>query len=290
MTNKEVGLLNVDWFITRNCDQARYCGFCFAPWHAFPRDSNFDEAESVCNRLSELKVETVTLCGGEPTLYPRIADIVQCLHSFGIKVVFYTNLATNFDVPSLFPYIQVLSIPIDAFSPAVIRKMRGLHQFEGVCRMLEVLRSSIPCPVVKVGTIVSLPNIDDLENIFGFIKKSGVVDIWRLYQFSPCGIGKKNEHLFLLEDDKFYGAVDRIKSLANGSTIDIAERSRNDAIGYCHIMDSVGQFYRYEEEYISLGTTIFDDPRKIAAGYDNSKNERQKMWHHLTRNVRRGYV
>ena len=280
---KRTKLLNVDWFITKYCNQSNQCRFCFAPKNAFPRDATLEEALPICNRLAELGVEVVTLCGGEPTLYPYITEVVEKLHSLGIKLVFYTNATTKYNILNLFPYIQILSLPIDAVSPVIVKVMRGFEQFKAICLLLARLKIDAWHPAVKIGTVVSRVNVNDLKNILQFISDSGVVDVWRLYQFSPYGRGKNNEHLFLLADDEFNRAVDDIKFLAKGSAINISERSRNNTIGNCHIMDSTGNFYFYEEKYAPLGATIFDEPQKIIAGYANFSYQEKKAWHLLVK-------
>ncbi|MFH1582767.1 MAG: radical SAM protein [Candidatus Falkowbacteria bacterium] len=283
--SKKAKLLNVDWFITKRCNQTDYCRFCFAPRDAFPHDATFEVAMSICNRLAELGVEVVTLCGGEPMLYPHLAKVIKNLHSLGIKVVLYTNATTDFDIYSLFPFIQILSLPVDAIKPEIIKEMRGPEQFKAVCHLLAKLRIVARRPTVKIGTVVSRVNLNDLKNIFRFISESGVVDIWRLYQFSPYGHGKNNDNLFLIADDEFIRAVGDIKSSAKRSAINIFERSRNSTIGNCHIMDSAGNFYRYEEKYVPLDATIFDKPQKIIDGYANFSYQERKIWHLLIENL-----
>lgn len=278
-------LLNVDWFITKHCNQIDHCRFCFAPKDVFPQDATFKIVMSICNRLAELGVEVVTLCGGEPTLYPYLTEVVKNLYSLGIKVIFYTNATTDFNIYSLFPFIKILSLPVDAVKPEIIKEMRGFEQFKAVCHLLSKLRTAARRPVVKIGTVVSRINFNDLKNVFCFISESGVVDIWRLYQFSPYGHGKKNENLFLVADDEFNRAVDNIRFLAKRSVINISERSRNGTIGNCHIMDSVGNFYRYEEKYVPLGATVFDKPQKIITGYANFSYQERKIWHLLIENL-----
>ena len=61
--------------------------------------------------------------------------------------------------------------------------------------------------------------------------------------------------------------------------IRIAERSLEEMYGSCMIMDSQGGFWRYDGSYISLGVTIFQDPRDITFNYDLEKHVIQKSWH-----------
>jgi MoaA/NifB/PqqE/SkfB family radical SAM enzyme len=273
--------MNVDWFITNRCDQAKYCKFCFAPWNFFPADASFARAMRLCERFQELHVDTVTICGGEPFKYPLLDRILQKLHECGINVVLYTSGTCNdYDVFELTPYVDVLSLPIDAVSLDVVGRMRGAHQFESISEILSRIKSLSKRPRVKIGTVVTRQNRHELGRIYRLITESEVVDIWRLYQFSPYGLGEKNKDLFLIDYAEFLSAVKRFKERGrlDNSNFLISERSREDNIGYCIIIDSVGNFYRYSERYIPIGMTIFDDPEEVIKKYDFKKNLEQKKW------------
>lgn len=278
MTNTNA-ISNIDWFVTRICNQAKYCKFCYAPWNAFPPDVPLEGALRICDRLIELGVKTLTLCGGEPTQYAHITEVVQKLAPH-TNVAMLTNTVSvpNFDWDSVLPHLYMLCLSLDAASPEIVELMRGAHQLEGVCKMLRRVSSLPKRPLVKIGTVVSRQNARDLGNLLDLLASYNCVDVWRLYQFSPYGLGKTNEKLFLIEDDEFLAAVSEVKRRAPAG-LNVAERSRNDNQGYCRIMDSVGGFYRYEERYIPLGVSVFDTPDQILQGYDNEKNDRQKAWH-----------
>jgi MoaA/NifB/PqqE/SkfB family radical SAM enzyme len=274
--------MRVDWFVTRLCDQARFCTFCNAPWNAFPPDVSVGRSLEMCDRLVELGVTVVTICGGEPFKYKGLDLVVRKLHALGIKVVLYTSgTSDNYDVMSFLPFIDFLSLPVDAVSPEAVSLMRGSSQFERVSGIFRVLKERNDRPKIKIGTVVSKRSIGDLANIGDFLHGLGIVDVWRLYQFSPYGIGKRHEDSHLLDADTFDRAVvaEKERSASLGRRSLISQRSREDNKGYCMIMDSEGCFYRYEENYIPLGVSLRNSPQEIAAGYDPERHERQKAWH-----------
>jgi len=272
-------LNNLDWFITKLCNQTQYCPFCYAPRNAFEHDSNLQTAVRICERIAEIKTEKVTLCGGEPTQYPHLITIIQKLHHSGIQTILYSNAVSNpeFDWHHALPHLYMLSLPIDSISPEVTSKMRGPHQIKAVIRLLDYIAKSKIKPKIKIGTVVTKQNIHELVPILTLLNKLAIIDVWRLYQFSPYGIGKTNQEDFLISNDEFLSAVTHIKNQPHPN-IKIAERSREDNINYCYIMDSQGNFYRYEEEYIPLKASIFDPPERILTEYDVKKNIRQKLW------------
>lgn len=274
--------MRIDWFITRICDQASFCRFCYAPWNFFPRDVSTERALEICDRLRELGATAVTLCGGEPFMYPGLEAVVRRLHEHGIKIVLYTSGTSDLhDVRTFLPFVEFLSLPVDAVSPPIVEKMRGRSQFERTARTLTMLQKAVVRPRIKIGTVVTKQNIDDLPVIGDHLHSLGIVDVWRLYEFSPYGIGKHNEARYLLGPDVFREAVAREKerNMTRAHPLHIAERDREENAGYCMIIDSGGSFYRYAERYIPLGVTINDSPEIIAAGYDQELHQRQKAWH-----------
>lgn len=275
--------MNIDWFITRVCDQAKFCGFCYAPWNFFPPDVSADHALKICERFSEIGTETVTICGGEPFMYPALDLVVKELHRLGIKVVLYTSATSDrHDLIGLLPYIDFLSLPVDAVSPTAVNNMRGESQFVRVSSVLEKLSRISSRPKIKVGTVVTRQNINDLEAVSDFLHKFGIVDIWRLYEFSPYGIGEHNKRRFVLTKSEFEQVVARVRLHNEGReehSFAISERSREENEGYCIIIDSGGSLYRYAERYIPLGLTVYDSPETILRQYDQEKHRRQKAWH-----------
>ncbi|MFA6307924.1 MAG: hypothetical protein WCS88_01900 [Patescibacteria group bacterium] len=274
-------IANLDWFITRKCGQRKYCKFCFAPWNVFPPDTTLSGAMDICERIGELKIPIVTLCGGEPSEHLYIAEVVQKLYKLGIQITLYSNIACQENmeiIKCLLPNIQILSLPIDAVSLDVLPKMRGVHQFETMSSMLKYLVCILHRPKIKVGTVVTKQNVSDLDNILEFLLKAEIIDVWRIYQYSPYGKQANIIDNFLLEDEIFEREMIRIKNQTRNCGLDISFRNRRDNIGYCHIMDSQGNFYYYKEEYINLGVTIYDTPSQILKHYDENRNYHQKGW------------
>ena len=181
---------------------------------------------------------------------------------------------------NILPFIDILSIPVDAVSQAAISQMRGPHQLKSVCNALDKLRSIKIRPTIKVGTVVTKQNFNDLENLAVFLKDCQIIDIWRIYQFSPYGQGKKYQDLFLISDDDFNRVVSSVRKMVLNKSINIFVRKRSNNIGYCHIMDSQGGLYRYEEKYIDLGVNVFSRPKEIMLHYEEETNRLQKKYPH----------
>lgn len=278
-------LSNVDWFITNKCNQGRFCQFCYAPWNAFGKEVDLPQAMRTIDRMGDLGVEVVTLCGGEPTQYPYLIQVLEALRSSGIKTVLYSNTVSVADFPweKVLPLVYMLSLPLDAVHEEYATAMRGTHQTKSVLSVLDLVRSRPDMPMLKIGTVATRQNLGHLSDIMKVLLDKGIEGVWRIYQFSPFGLGERNQDKFLISDEEFYEAVNALKAvLREGNRLVVAERDREATIGYCRLMSPTGRMFLYQEAYLDLGVTSFDPVETIlSAGIDNDKNTRQKDWHRL---------
>jgi radical SAM protein with 4Fe4S-binding SPASM domain len=84
--------------LTQRCNN--HCGYCYNAWRApdleYPkvgsREMSIDQIEQAILKLrSEVQVDVIALSGGEPTMRPDFKEIVQLIHSLGIKTQIITN-------------------------------------------------------------------------------------------------------------------------------------------------------------------------------------------------------
>jgi radical SAM protein with 4Fe4S-binding SPASM domain len=84
--------------LTQRCNNS--CAYCYNAWRApesaYPkagaREMTLTQIEQAILKLrSETQVEVIALSGGEPTLRRDFLDIVQLIHSHGIKTQIITN-------------------------------------------------------------------------------------------------------------------------------------------------------------------------------------------------------
>lgn len=275
--------MTIDWFITNHCNSYALCKFCNAPAKTFPTDAPLEESLSLCDIIIERHIDVVTLCGGEPMLYPGLKVIVQKLANAGVRVILYTNGITLTDfLPTFFPYLEFLSLPLDAISQEGAEVMRGYDQVESVQRILIEIKNVSIRPRVKLGTMVSNLNYHELPELANFVMRTPVIDIWRLYQYSPGGIGLPQAKTYSIDNWEFERQITKLKEKFVGSGRIISVRTREEIIGYCMIMDAHGRFYRYDGVYHPLAVTLQSSTERINKEYNIEKHQRQKRWHNLT--------
>ena len=64
---------NVDWQITSHCN--RTCPYCFGP--AGINDLPVSDIKSIVDTLARIGVKQIGITGGEPLLYPNIAEVIE---------------------------------------------------------------------------------------------------------------------------------------------------------------------------------------------------------------------
>lgn len=266
---------SIDWFVTPKCNDK--CKFCYAPLVFKDYKLGLQSYYDICDRISELGFEYVTLCGGEPTLNGYIVEIVKYLYTKGIRVVFYSNGIEKEIIKKVVPFIHYLSLPIDGIEETT-GLLRSKEQNEKVIELLDEIAADELEVKVKIGTVVNKVNKDYLELIYDIIKKCKMINCWRLYQFSAGEVGGKNKHIYNLSEDEYWSCINKLKQKVSDTEL-LSCRTREESKGYCIIMNQKGDLFRYEEKYIDLQNNIFevemDDIKRL---YDIDKNIVQKQW------------
>lgn len=274
---------SLDWFITNKC-LSKLCPFCYAPFSAFSEDSSLSQAMKICNEIKNKRIEFVTLCGGEPLLYPYLNDVVDYLNRSNVKIILTTGLCVQDPIEKIKAIedkIYMLSLPVDAYTSEKLSLLRGKNVFDTVKLILERYTDLSSRPKVKIGTVLNALNANDIDKIFSFLQNyRNVVNAWRVYMFSPYGIGKENIEKLLITEAEFFDYTSKIIK-ANSlllKPLNISTRTREQNKGYCIIMDSQGNMYKYLEEYYPLSSSIFDSIENITSNYDMTNNHEQKKW------------
>ena len=273
---------SIDWFITNKC-KSKHCPFCYAPV-GFPSESSFEKKMLICEKIVNENIDVVTLCGGEPLLSEGIVEVVRFLHVNGVKVNLTTGLAgCGAKLEPIIQYLSMLSLPIDACSDDRVHALRGTEVHASVISTLESLYIKKARPKVKIGTVVNSLNIDEITNIFEVIYRyHNIVDVWRLYMFSPY-LKQQNREKLAIDEREFWNVIESIHKLSEERQLrtHISTRSKAENKGYCYIMDSDGGFYKYDEEYHFLNVSIFNGFDVVVMKYNAEQNRKQKKWQEL---------
>ncbi|RLG76772.1 MAG: hypothetical protein DRO12_03880 [Thermoprotei archaeon] len=188
------------WEITWSCNLR--CVYCYANavsgYTMLTMD--LDKAKQLIDKVSG-KILQVWIGGGEPTLHPRLVDILSYLRRHD----FYICISTNGIVVSnnkmllkkIGEIVDEVHIPLDGSKPEIHNRLRG-----GFNEAVKAIESFVKLegPLVAVTTTVSKINIDDVPNIIELAASLGAqYYLWG--PLVPCGRGTRLMNLVPSTED-----------------------------------------------------------------------------------------
>lgn len=242
----------LDLQIIGKCNlKCRFC--CGAPKNVLERP--FRDVQKVIDKLKAVNVERIVLTGGEPLIYKDIDKIIKYIYDCGIEIYLSTNayfLDTHFE--TIIKYVSCVGVPLDGSNSSVCSAMtRNDDQLVVTMSAINKIKSVNPKIKIKVGTVVSKINIDDLQNIKDVLCNNDYIpDVWRLYEFSPLGEGKTNREQFEITTRDFISVTTKLKADKSPILIStLTNEDSNDA--YIFIHPNMDVILLTNDEYVKVG-------------------------------------
>ena len=188
--------LTANFHFIKSCNfQCRYCYATFAEIEGrpvLPDDQLLDLARLLAKRYTK-----VTLAGGEPTLYPRLADLLAVIKAEGALTNVVTN-GSHIDANWIAQHaanLDFLTLSIDSADPATHLRL-GRATSSGatvpVQHYIDLADAARAAGVVvKVNTVVTTVNAR--ESIWGFILLLNP-QRWKILQAAPVA-GQNDEYI-----------------------------------------------------------------------------------------------
>lgn len=195
----------VDFQVTGICNMA--CNFCDGALK-YMKGASLENIQGSIRKLADIGLETLVISGGEPLIRKDIFEIIKCGYEQGLEVYLSTN---GILLPKIYPrikdYLKCLGLPLDGSSREMNSKMtRNPRQYDATTNMLRYFKENHPTHTVKVGTVVSKINKEDLSSTAEVLfnsKDLSLPDVWRLYQFTPIGDGLFSRNIHYISDEEF---------------------------------------------------------------------------------------
>jgi len=199
--------------VTRYCN-AR-CGFCLAP-----PDGSHADADTLIGRLGWVMargVRTIHFCGGEPTIHPAIAQLIEYVHSRDGKTRLTTNGIAISDELIAVLRARRTEVKVSLHGDREFHnKMVGCEAFE---RTTDNLRRLVACGVrASVQTTVVAGGEWVVEWVAAFCLTVGVRRL-SILPFIPRGSGyeRRDEYgLTINERGRLHDLVRRTRKALNG--------------------------------------------------------------------------
>ncbi len=191
---------SLSWAVIEVTEYCNFnCKWCFANagQNSKPVHMEKENAFKLIETLADSGVGQITFSGGEPTIYPHIADVISKAHESGMVVHMNTNgyllsreLAERLKEKGL----SQVQINIDSLHPEThdyIRGRQGSHE-----RAILALKNARAVGLTCVSqTVLTKKNEDEIVDIFKFARGMGLQRC-RVWDMTPSeGCAKENMEL-----------------------------------------------------------------------------------------------
>jgi MoaA/NifB/PqqE/SkfB family radical SAM enzyme len=132
-----------NYYLTYRCNA--YCSFCHFGDHESFRTTPYAALDDVLRNLPALRklgVRFIDFTGGEPLLYPHIAEVVAEAKRFGMRTSITTNgLLYAKHAHALKGKVDLLHFSLDSADPAEHDGLRGVACFDAVINGIDLAKS-----------------------------------------------------------------------------------------------------------------------------------------------------
>jgi len=191
-SNHKSGTLLANIDLTNRCNQR--CPICFAnaATAGYVYEPSFEQIKKMMEMLRNEKpvpCPAIQFSGGEPTIYPRIIEVIKLAKKLGFKQI---QIATNglkasqdleFCKRIKEAGLNTIYFQFDGIKEETYKKIRGFNAFPVKLKALENFRKAGLNSVVLVPTVVRGMNDDQIGDIMEVAKKNS--DIVKGVNFQP---------------------------------------------------------------------------------------------------------
>ena len=237
------------------------CKGCYNNFCKEKEEISYQKVEKFLEYAKFFGLTKVTLSGGDPFARKDISKIIKKCLDLDLKVNIDTTgfnlisdeniVGTNekidqFKDISLLKKVSNISIPLDGSNNETISKFRISKEnlYKKTIRLLEFFEKED----IKTGinTVFHKENMNDMNNIYEILKKYKCIKKWQVFQYMPIGpLGKKNEAIFKVEDDKFDKNKEQFEKLSTDQ-MKIEFKSAKQRSKNYMLVNSIGTAYRVD--------------------------------------------
>lgn len=190
---------------------------------------DLDTMHRVIRGLQELKVERVSLSGGEPFLHPDLKEIVRQIASCGMTVDIYScGVKEEAGLPKSLS-VELLSGLRDAGLRSLLFNVQSadestynrITQSKGHFPLLqESITNAIVCGIrTEIHFVPMRQNIHDAEDVIRFAERMGIEQV-NFLKLVPHGRARENAQRLRLNDEELVALCVRLADLqAQGKSI-----------------------------------------------------------------------
>ncbi|WP_428264307.1 viperin family antiviral radical SAM protein [Haliangium sp.] len=246
----------INYHLNKHCNLR--CKFCFATFRDVPGALDVHDARALLTRLREAGGEKINFAGGEPTLFPHLALLIEHAKALGFTTSIVTNGARL--RPLLERHAEALDwvgLSVDSSHEevqAALGRGRGQHVAKSIAHADHAHAVGVR---VKLNTVVTALTWDeDMSDLVRRMKPAR----WKVFQVLPvAGQNDGDVDQLLIPATAFEAFLERHRPLAAEGVPPVAED--NQAMRGSYVMvDPLGRFYssltgrhEYSEPILQVG-------------------------------------
>lgn len=169
-------------YITNNCNFS--CDYCYR----LDCDEKYMDIKifkRILEKLKEIGCKRIAITGGEPTLHPKLSEMIELSNEKG----FYVDLLTNGTLTDLnseiYKNTSILCLSLDGITNNG-NKHRPKKQVECTKKLIEQYKTGNYPFSIKVSSVVTHSNYKEIIELGKKLLNDSRI-IWRLFQCRPYG-------------------------------------------------------------------------------------------------------
>ncbi len=157
------------FYVTYRCNsRCSYCNVWREKKFRNVEELSAEKAKKLLRQCYEQGVRYVDFTGGEPTLYPHLAEIIKYAKELGIKTEVTSNCIAASSKQKMFEIAKVadkFNTSLDTLNEAAYYRIRGVDKCQAVKAAVgEIAKMRSP----KIMTVVTKDNINELDNMLAY--------------------------------------------------------------------------------------------------------------------------
>ena len=170
---------------------------------------SWEKMEILIDEMIDNNVKEIYLSGGEPTLYPHFEKLVKKTKNAGLATLIATNA---YDIESsieiIKKYVDIVFVSIDGTEDThdLFRGQPGAFS-KSICNIKKLISFGIP---VRISTVVSKNNLNELEKIIKIVSELGV---FQIHFTVLVNVGRAKTGDQLINNDEYRNIMNVIFSL-----------------------------------------------------------------------------
>ncbi len=235
----------VCWNITNVCNDN--CNFCFREGKSNP--VSLQTAYVIIDNLFCSGIKHIAFSGGEALMYDGIYELLEYVCSLGLEITLITNciLLNDKCLEKLKNIVEWIAIPIDCFENNIMYG-RNIHHIKNVERSLKCIEQSDKNVSVKINTVLTSKNYNNIMTIYSYIHNFKCVKRWNIFEFVDIrgnAIQNSNTYQLTLEQ------LEYVKQCLKGRDMDkrlrVVLKSRKTLISSYIVINPEGLIVIYNE-------------------------------------------